>query len=51
MDAIWAKDPNLLGDFLTESREYIQDAEAALLSLETEPDDMDSIDTYYPSSF
>ncbi|HEY7491204.1 MAG TPA: Hpt domain-containing protein, partial [Candidatus Tectomicrobia bacterium] len=40
-------DRELLGDFITECREYIEGAEAALLSLETNPDDMEAINTVF----
>jgi two-component system, chemotaxis family, sensor kinase CheA len=40
-------DRELLGDFITECREYIEGAEAALLSLETSPDDMEAINTVF----
>jgi len=40
-------DLELLGDFLTESSEMITDAEAALLTLETDPDDMEAVDTVF----
>jgi two-component system chemotaxis sensor kinase CheA len=40
-------DAELVGDFITECREYIADAEAALLALETDPDDMESVNTVF----
>ncbi len=40
-------DPYLLGEFVTESREYIAGAEAALLALETNPDDAEAINTVF----
>jgi two-component system chemotaxis sensor kinase CheA len=40
-------DPSMLGDFITESRENIQAAEAALLTLETAPDDPEAINTIF----
>lgn len=40
-------DTELLGDFITECREYIEGAEAALLALETDPDDMESVNTVF----
>jgi len=40
-------DPDLLGEFITESREYIENAEAALLSLETSPDDAEAVNTIF----
>ncbi len=40
-------DPDLLGEFLVECSEYVQDAEAALLSLETDPEDMDAVNRVF----
>jgi two-component system chemotaxis sensor kinase CheA len=40
-------DLDLLGDFITESRELIEGAEAALLTLETDPDDTQAISTVF----
>jgi two-component system chemotaxis sensor kinase CheA len=40
-------DVELVGDFITECREYIESAEAALLTLETTPDDMESVNTVF----
>jgi two-component system chemotaxis sensor kinase CheA len=40
-------DHELLGDFITECREYIEGTEAALLFLETHPDDMEAINTIF----
>lgn len=40
-------DPELLGEFIIEGREYIEAAEAALLSLETNPEDMDAVNTVF----
>jgi two-component system chemotaxis sensor kinase CheA len=37
----------LLGEFVVESREYIEGAEAALLSLENDPDDLESVNTVF----
>ena len=40
-------DPGLLGDFVTECREHIEGAEAALLALETNEEDMEAVDTVF----
>lgn len=40
-------DPGLMGEFITEGYEYIEGAEAALLSLETNPDDMEAVNTVF----
>lgn len=40
-------DPYFLGEFITESRENIENAEAALLSLETEPENAEAINTVF----
>jgi two-component system, chemotaxis family, sensor kinase CheA len=40
-------DPDLLREYVTESREYIESAEAALLSLEVDPDDLESVSTVF----
>ncbi|QTA85269.1 chemotaxis protein CheA [Desulfonema magnum] len=40
-------DPDLLSAFITESAELITNAEEALLSLETDPDDMEAVSTVF----
>ena len=40
-------DREILGDFITESRENLQTAEAALLTLETDPSDAESINRVF----
>ncbi|MCS6861882.1 MAG: Hpt domain-containing protein, partial [Abditibacteriales bacterium] len=40
-------DPNLLSDYIIESRDYIEGAEAALLALETDPDDDEAINIVF----
>jgi two-component system chemotaxis sensor kinase CheA len=40
-------DIELIGDFITECREYIVGAEAALLGLEVNPDDLEAINTVF----
>jgi len=40
-------DAGLMGEFITEGREYIEGSEAALLSLETNPDDMEAVNTVF----
>jgi len=40
-------DPNLIGDYIVESRDYIESAEAALLALETNPEDAESINVVF----
>ncbi len=40
-------DVALMGEFITECREYIEAAEAALLALETNPTDASSLDTVF----
>ncbi len=40
-------DPTLLGDFVTECRDLIEAGEAALLSLETDPEDQESVNTVF----
>ena len=40
-------DVSLLGDFLSESREYLANAEAALLLLESTPDDVEAINVVF----
>ncbi|HUX34098.1 MAG TPA: chemotaxis protein CheA [Gemmatimonadaceae bacterium] len=40
-------DASLIGDFITEGREYLDSAEAALLHLETNPEDTESINTVF----
>ncbi|GIX47029.1 MAG: hypothetical protein KatS3mg131_1240 [Candidatus Tectimicrobiota bacterium] len=37
----------LIGDFLVECREYIEQAEAALLALETDPEDPEALNTVF----
>jgi two-component system chemotaxis sensor kinase CheA len=40
-------DAELIGDFVTECREYIEGAEVALLGLEVDPDDTEAINTVF----
>jgi len=40
-------DLDLLGDFITESIEYIENAEAGLLTLETDPEDAEAVNTIF----
>ncbi|MEN6520397.1 MAG: chemotaxis protein CheA [Armatimonadota bacterium] len=40
-------DPDLLGEFITECREYITGAEAALLTIETDPEDSEAVNTVF----
>jgi two-component system, chemotaxis family, sensor kinase CheA len=40
-------DPELINEFITESREYLDKAEAALLSLEADPEDMEAVNTIF----
>ena len=40
-------DPDLLGDFITECREHIENAEAALLALETNEEDTEAVSTIF----
>jgi two-component system, chemotaxis family, sensor kinase CheA len=40
-------DMELLGEFVTESREFISEAESALLSLEVEPDNLEAVNTVF----
>lgn len=40
-------DPSLLGEFITECREYIEGSEAALLAMENNPEDMESVNTVF----
>jgi len=40
-------DPELMAEFITECRDYIQKAEVALLSLETNPDDDEAVNTVF----
>ena len=40
-------DPGLLGDFAIECREHIEDAETALLALETNEDDVQAVDAVF----
>lgn len=40
-------DAELIADFITESREYIESAEAALLNLEINPDDREAVNTVF----
>lgn len=40
-------DPDLLSEFITECREYIAEAEAALLAIETDPDDSEAVNTVF----
>ncbi|MBI5374348.1 MAG: Hpt domain-containing protein [Candidatus Schekmanbacteria bacterium] len=40
-------DISLIGEFITESNDNIAGAEAALLSLETQPDDMEAVNTCF----
>ena len=40
-------DTALVADFITESREYLQGAEAALLRLEIDPDDIEAVNTVF----
>jgi two-component system chemotaxis sensor kinase CheA len=42
-----AADPSLLADFINESREYMEAAEAALLELETNPQNKEAINTVF----
>ncbi len=40
-------DPTLLGDFITESQDLVASAEAALLELETEPENAETVNTVF----
>ncbi len=40
-------DPDFLGEFITESRENIENAEAALLSLESDPEDLEAVNVVF----
>ncbi|HVP57089.1 MAG TPA: chemotaxis protein CheA [bacterium] len=40
-------DPGLVGEFVTESSEYVQGAEASLLGLEANPDDAEAVRTVF----
>ncbi|MBN2009808.1 chemotaxis protein CheA [candidate division KSB1 bacterium] len=40
-------DSSLIGEFITESREYIENSEAALLAMETNPDDDESVNIVF----
>jgi two-component system chemotaxis sensor kinase CheA len=40
-------DPDLLGEFITESRDLVASAEAALLKLETDPENAEAINTVF----
>jgi two-component system chemotaxis sensor kinase CheA len=40
-------DPDLIGEFITECREYIESSEAALLLMETNPEDMEAVNTVF----
>jgi len=40
-------DTDLVADFITEGREYIEAAEAALLALETNPEDTEAVNTVF----
>ncbi|MEN6370458.1 MAG: chemotaxis protein CheA [Armatimonadota bacterium] len=40
-------DPDLIGEFITECREYITGAEAALLTIETDPEDSEAVNTVF----
>lgn len=40
-------DPELINEFITESREYLDKAEAALLMLEADPEDMEAVNTIF----
>lgn len=40
-------DSDLIGDFITECREYIEGAEAALLSIESDPNDSEAVNTVF----
>lgn len=40
-------DTALMGEFVVESREYMEGAEAALLALEGDPDDLESVNTVF----
>lgn len=40
-------DPTLLGEFITECRELVEGAEASLLAMETDPDDLEAINTVF----
>jgi two-component system, chemotaxis family, sensor kinase CheA len=40
-------DEEFIGEYLTESREYIEDSEAALLALENDPGDMESVNEVF----
>ena len=40
-------DAALVADFVTESREYLQGAEAALLRLESDPDNLEAVNTVF----
>ena len=48
MDALPADaDPYFLAEFITESRENIESSEAALLALESDPEDLEAINTVF----
>jgi two-component system chemotaxis sensor kinase CheA len=40
-------DPELINEFITESCEYLEKAEAALLMLEADPEDMEAVNTIF----
>ncbi|MBN2171600.1 MAG: chemotaxis protein CheA [Candidatus Krumholzibacteriota bacterium] len=40
-------DPEFIGEFLTESNEYIEDSEGALLTLESDPQDMEAVNRVF----
>jgi two-component system chemotaxis sensor kinase CheA len=40
-------DPDLLGEFITESRDLVASAEAALLELETDPENTEAVNTVF----
>ena len=46
-DSFFAADLSMLPDFLTESREYVEGAEAALLTLEGDPEEAESINVVF----
>lgn len=47
MDALPSDDHELIGDFITESRDYLESAESALLELEANPQDLEAINTVF----
>jgi two-component system, chemotaxis family, sensor kinase CheA len=47
MEVCWSEDPEMLSGWIAESREILNGAEAALLALESDPDDVEQLEIVF----